>query len=270
MASANPHRSVMSIGLRDFERATPQGIVARLRGFLGFGMSDETPEEASDRLGAERRAAARELASLEVQRVSELAKLDAAENAARRRLEVATPAYRAAVAAHDRAQAMRVRRTHDLDYGRQRLLRRIEVACDPEIDVVQRDLIDLLHLTLETKILVEERNTLFDLKRASYLHQLWSNTSSIDARRVAILALRAELEEWKAEPEQEGVRERMAARIEALPDANTMVMVRDYPPEPRPERPEDKKPRTLVPVRDRDDPELLRSHASRFNRRRAV
>lgn len=226
MASAEAQLLGMSSYSQIFPAAvTPAGIIRRLRGFVELVTGPETPELAAIRREAERMAAAEELARLEALRAEELPRLAAAEEKARKNLEGLKPAYLRAVAALSDAEAAHVCRAHDFAYGRQTLERRIERAAEPVIDEFMQDMNQLHQQTLAIEIESDERNPFYDRTGSKMVFESWSNRPSIEARAVAVLAARNEAEAMKTDPDQSTICERLAALVEALPDANVKLKV---------------------------------------------
>ncbi|MCJ2030920.1 hypothetical protein MKK50_16240 [Methylobacterium sp. J-043] len=213
--------------LADSARATPSGVIARLKGFLGMPTPPETPEEAAARRDRQRREAAAELDQIEADRNATLPGLAAAEVKARKRLDAVTPGYQQAVADFDRAQAVHSRRAHDFAYARELAVRRITAAADPVIEEFRQDLHRLLEANRLTPIERDLRQKQFDMRRQAYDVEEWSNLPSIAARRIAILAAINETDDLKADPNQADIRERLVKIVEALPDNTVLVKVAD-------------------------------------------
>lgn len=204
-------------------------LIARLRGLIPDEVTDETPEDAAARRNLERTRAGVEIKRLRASRDTELPALAAVEEQARARLEAIRPDYEQARDAFEQARATYGRRSSDFDFALDMQVRRVAAAADPIIEEVRQALIDLMDEARATPILTEERNELYDQRTTAWVHQIWGNAPSIEARLAAILLLFRDLDNLKAEPVQDGIRERLAALVEALPDAGAMVMMRDYP-----------------------------------------
>lgn len=203
---------------------TVADVLAKLRGLLPDPKAElepPTPEERASR----RDEAGRELAALTAERDRELPRLAEAERKAAKQLQALTPAFRAAEKALAIAQETRFRRQHDYRYGEECLRRKVHASHEPVISEFIDDIYALLHANIEAPRLSEQRGEYFDTRSMRRYPEIWDNSAAQFARTKAILALRDTAEAMKFDPDQDDIKERLAALLEQLPDSSEMKKV---------------------------------------------
>ena len=97
------------------------------------------------------------------------------------------------------------------------------MLCPSVIDEFMDDVTDLFQPSLGQQVEFDLRGEYYDFAALKRYAEVWTDAPSRFAFRQALLAARSKAEAMKSDPDQTDIRERLAAILDALPDASLKV-----------------------------------------------